>query len=189
MKLGDGVVGKERLGRTGGAEALAHVLGGVLDACGIDQEAMVDAREQRPTRASCDVAPELGRTDQDERAERARAPVVVEQPGDPRLYAPNNGLRRSRIRRKRARIDGWTRRWSRSTPRAPRTWSGCNTRGTARGLSNSGRGAGQLSPLAETRPVYPTGRPSPRAPSRWLPRTRRRRTLRRRSTAPWSSET
>lgn len=66
VQLGDGVVGEERVGGAGGAEAVAHLFGGVVDARGIDQKAMVDPREQRPIRASCEMALELGQADQDE---------------------------------------------------------------------------------------------------------------------------
>ena len=80
VQLGKGIVGEERVGRAGGAEAVAHVLGGVFDACAIDQEAMVDAREQRPIRAPGEVALELWQADEDEGEKRARVRAAERVP-------------------------------------------------------------------------------------------------------------
>lgn len=79
MQGDDGVVGEEGALAGDRAEAEPDVLGGVLHRCRGDEEAVVDAREQRAMRASTEVGLELGQSDEDEREQRLRVPLVVHQ--------------------------------------------------------------------------------------------------------------
>src|SRR6202789_2290639 len=79
MERGEGVVGEEVVFASCMAEAEADVLGGVGDRRGREQEAVMDAREQRAVCPTREVLLQLGETDEDERQESLGVPLVIEQ--------------------------------------------------------------------------------------------------------------
>lgn len=76
---GESVIGEQVALTAGGAETEADVLGRVGDGGRGEQEAVMDAREQRAMGASGEVGFELGEADEDQREQGFGVPLIIEQ--------------------------------------------------------------------------------------------------------------
>src|SRR6266498_3022907 len=75
----DGVGGEELAIAAGLAETEAQVLGGVVGDKGLDLEAVVDPRVERAIAPQGEAIAQFGKTDEDEREQRATVPLVIKQ--------------------------------------------------------------------------------------------------------------
>src|SRR6185437_8135431 len=76
VESGEGVIGEEVAFAADEAEPVADVLGGVGHGGGGEQEAVVDAGEQGAVSAAGEVLLQLGESDEDEREQCPRIPLV-----------------------------------------------------------------------------------------------------------------